>query len=293
MRLIADRLLPVAPNSTFVDNEIVSHHPKPLPPPNGSFHVYCSSINPGALALMKEVAHERHLRLLEGVASATQDSFSSSRRRLSSAGGAAPKGTLHIATDKASLASCDHMLLYLTAQTWTQGAESDALAGEIEEALDLGIHILLAHEMPGIGGQEHRHGCEFGAFFACPDGATPRELLNRGIYFEVAVPLKGGAWRKASMALLGSALSLTKEEAKDAAAGVDVLNIRGESKAWLAKKLRASRKIGSVIARALRSARASRSRSRTSWSTRSSRNPAVVTASVAVTSSTTESPSSV
>ena len=226
MRLIADRLLPVAPNSTFVDNEIISHQPKPLPPPNGSFHVYCSSLNPGALALMKEVAHERCFRPLEGVASATRDRNGSFRRRLSSAQGAKANGTLHIAKDKSSLASCDHMLLYLTAQTWTRGAESDTLAGEIEEALGLGIHILLAHEMPGIGGQEHRHGCEFGAFFACPDGATPRELLNRGIYFEVAVPLKGGPWRKASMALLGSALSLTKEEAKDAAAGVDVLNIK-------------------------------------------------------------------
>jgi len=282
MRLIADRLLPAAPNSTFVDNEIVSHQPAPLQPPNGSFHVYCSSFNAGALGLMNEVAQEQRFRALEGVASAKQNTSSSFP--LSSAGVTAPKGTLHIATDKASLALCDHMLLYLTAQTWTRGANSDALAGEIEEALGLGIHILLAHEMPGIGGQEHRHGCEFGAFFACPDGATPRELLNRGIYFEIAVPLKGGPWRKASMALLGSALSMTKEDAKDAAAGVDVLNIRGGSKAWLAKKLRASRKISSAIARA------SRSRSRNSWSTRSSRNSAVATASVAMTSSTTESP---
>eukprot|EP00966_Prymnesium_polylepis_P054374 1257084-Prymnesium_polylepis.3 len=212
MRLIADRLLPVAPNSTFIDNEIVSHQPKPLQLPNGSFHVYCSSSNPGALALMKEVAQEQHFRPLEGLASAKQDS--SSTFPLSSAG-VTPKGTLHIATEKASLALCNHMLLYLTAQTWTRGVENDALASEIEEALGLGIHILLAHEMPGIGGQEHRHGCEFGAFFACPDGATPRELLNRGIYFEIAVPLKGGPWRKASMALLGSALSMTKENAKD------------------------------------------------------------------------------
>jgi hypothetical protein len=287
MRLIADRLLPVAPNSTFVDNEIVSHQPKPLQPPNGSFHVYCSSFNPGALDLMKEVARERYFRPVEGVSSARQDISSSSiRRRHSSARRTTPKSTLHIATGKASLASCDHMLLYLTAHTWTRGADTDALAGEVEEALGLGVHILLVHEMPGIGGQEHRNGCEFGAFFASPDGATPRELLNRGIYSEVAVPLKGGAWRNASMALLGSALSMTKEEAKDAAAGVDVLNIRAESKAWLAKKLHASGEMSSAVARAWRSS------SRISWSTRSSCKSAVVSASVAVTSSTAESPSS-
>eukprot|EP00966_Prymnesium_polylepis_P219548 5079372-Prymnesium_polylepis.1 len=75
---------------------------------------------------------------------------------------------------------------------------------------------------------------------------------------------------------------MTKEQAKDAAAGVDVLNIRVESKAWLAKKLHASGEISSAIARAWCS------RSRISWSTRSSCNSAGVSASVAVTSSTAE-----
>jgi len=248
--------------------------------------VYCSSLNPGSLALMKELARERNLHPLVGVESTKQQHPSSFGRRLSSARGSTPRSTLHLATDNAMLASCDHMLLYLTSQTWTRGAESDALAGEVEEALELGIHILLAHEMPGTGGQEHRNGCEFGALFACPEGATPRNLLNRGIYSEIAVPLKGGAWREASMALLGAALSMTKEEATDAAAGIDILNIRVESKAWLAKNLHASRKMGSAIVSALPSS------SRISWSTRSTCSQTLVTASVAMTSSTTETASS-
>lgn len=44
--------------------------------------------------------------------------------------------------------------------------------------------------------QDKRFGCEFGTFFSCPDGATPTELLHKGIYSEIAVPLKGGAWRQ-------------------------------------------------------------------------------------------------
>ena len=51
--------------------------------------------------------------------------------------------------------------------------------------MDLNVHVLLVHEMPGVGGQEARFSCDFSAFFACPDGATPGELLNRGIYSEV------------------------------------------------------------------------------------------------------------
>jgi len=87
------------------------------------------------------------------------------------------------------------MLLYLTGQTWTRGEASTKLGDELMKAMDLEVSILLVHEMPGAGGQEARFGCEFGSFFSCPDGATPGELIQRGIYSSIAVPLKGGAWR--------------------------------------------------------------------------------------------------
>ena len=54
----------------------------------------------------------------------------------------------------------------------------------------------------GFGGQKERDGCEFGAFFACAEGTTPDDLLKRGIYGTIAVALKGGEWRKASMVML-------------------------------------------------------------------------------------------
>ena len=54
--------------------------------------------------------------------------------------------TLRATAQLTDLAQCDHMLLYLTAQTWTRGAESDILAEEVMKAMDLHVHLLLAHE---------------------------------------------------------------------------------------------------------------------------------------------------
>jgi hypothetical protein len=78
--------------------------------------------------------------------------------------------------------------------------------------------------VPGTGGQEKRSGCEFGSFFSCVDGTTPGELLWHGIYSEIAVALKGGPWREASMAMLAMALGLSKEEAEALSAGQDILS---------------------------------------------------------------------
>ena len=86
------------------------------------------------------------------------------------------------------------MLLYLTSETWTRGIESPLLAAEVLKAMDLGVHILLAHEMPGVGGQAARHAVDFPSFFS----TTPQELLRRGLYSHMAVPLKGGVWREVS-----------------------------------------------------------------------------------------------
>ena len=35
---------------------------------------------------------------------------------------------------------------------------------QVCEAMRRGVHVQLVHEMTGAGGQEARHGCEFGAF---------------------------------------------------------------------------------------------------------------------------------
>jgi hypothetical protein len=85
-----------------------------------------------------------------------------------------------------------------------------------------GVSSGLCFAVPG-GGQEVRFGCEFGSFFSSVDGATPEKLLKRGIYSEIAVALKGGPWREASMAMLAMALGLSKEQAEAQAEGQDVL----------------------------------------------------------------------
>ena len=77
--------------------------------------------------------------------------------------------------------------------------------------------------VPDLGGQASRHACEFSCFFSCPEGATPQHLLQCGIYSEIAVALKGGAWRETSMVLLVKALGMSKEEAETTEEGGDVL----------------------------------------------------------------------
>jgi hypothetical protein len=76
-----------------------------------------------------------------------------------------------------------------------------------------------------MGGQETRGGCEFSSFFSCVDGATPSDLLKRGIYSEIAVALKGGPWREVSMSMLGMAFGLSKEQEEAQALGMHVLDM--------------------------------------------------------------------
>jgi hypothetical protein len=270
MRLIAERLLYDAAGTTYVDGELISRKLRALPPPQmkHKYHVCCSERNPGALGLVTELSEQRGIPmqlespvapLVEGlvqpIASLVQPrTRTRSRRRRAHA------ETLCVTTNVDRLAECDHLLLYLTSLTWTRGEASEALAGEVMRAMDLGVHVLLTHEsesprlqscgidgnrrthqhhrmceleplcvglwcaVPGVGGQDKRFGCDFGSFFACVDGATPELLLKRGIYSEIAVSLKGGPWREASMALLTMEFGLSKEEAMAQAAGKDVLS---------------------------------------------------------------------
>ena len=80
------------------------------------------------------------------------------------------------------------MLVYLTARTWVgeRGAPNGAFAQELRRAMERGTRLVLAHEMPGRG-QEGRAAVEFGAFLS--DGRTPTDLIAKGVYALVAVPL--------------------------------------------------------------------------------------------------------
>jgi len=150
---------------------------------------------------------------------------------------------LRVTSDAAKMSEAEHVLLYLNSQTWTRGEASAALGDELVRAMDAGIHVLLVHEMPGVGGQKGRHGCEFGNFFSCAEGATPGELLKRGIYDQIALPLKGGAWREASLALLHDILAGDGNADVAAAAGSQssryFLRLRS-SRSFLRSKIRFS-----------------------------------------------------
>ena len=166
--------------ATYLEQE-TAHKSVELPPPEvtgRTFHCFISSSNPGAVELLEEVALKMKMEI---------------------------KTT----TDIADLPACGHMLVYLTGETWTGGARSDSLALDVNAAMDAGTHLLLAHEMPGMqdDGQDARHGVEFSTFFACSDGATPTNLIQANIYGQIAVALKGGPWRVASMVLMAQGIA--------------------------------------------------------------------------------------
>ena len=180
-----------------VQGELANQPPPTLCPPavaNG-FHVYASVHNPGAEELLREVAVTFGVAVTRAASEARPGAATARWKRL------------HVTSDGEAMPSCEHLLLFLNDATWTRGeAGSVQLAAEVTRAMHLGVHILLAHEMPGLGGQEARGGCEFGSFFANDKGATPQELLQAGIYAEIASALRGGAWRPTSMVMFANAM---------------------------------------------------------------------------------------
>ena len=175
LRLIAERLLNEdLRGTTHMQGELAHSKLRLLPPAAGyTYHVYCSRNNAGAKDLADEVARARELT------------------------------AMRCSTSVDELPTCRMMLVYLTARTWTSGEASVALATEVEAAMRDDVQLVLAHEMPGCG-QQAREAVEFSTFFAADQ--TPPALLEKGIYALIAVPLKGGAWREASMALLAKEL---------------------------------------------------------------------------------------
>ena len=112
-----------------------------------------------------------------------------------------------LSTDKfTELKQCEAMLLYLNGSTWTREDCSLRLSAEVAKAMAAGIPLVLAHEMPdvrehskaGSRSADRRNGCPFHMFIE----QTPEVLLKAEIYRTIAVPLKTGAPRQASRALL-------------------------------------------------------------------------------------------
>ena len=92
-------------------------------------------------------------------------------------------------------ARCSVMLLYLDARTWRGADEGSsrtaALARDVASAMVLGMQVLLLHESGGA------HRVPFEELLQ----TTPIELLEVGLYTELATPLHGGAHRLVSTRL--------------------------------------------------------------------------------------------
>ena len=133
MRLIAERALPDIVGQTYVQGELISQPLTLLPRPKSdhTHHLYCSQHNPVAVTeLMAEVATELDLALRVDA-------------QLLRAGGEDAR-TLLVTTEIENMVKCDHVLLYLTGQTWSRGeAETEALATELLQAMELNVHVLL------------------------------------------------------------------------------------------------------------------------------------------------------
>lgn len=239
MRLIAEKMLPYN-TPVYVQGELVNKGVD-LPVARGAYHVYASSANEGSTAFMTELAkrqrwslvssrstHARGEKSLKGAPTLVASSRSPGAdenvqidfnameqlqtRVVRWLRGSTATRHLRVSSKLDELQECDHMLVYLNLKTWTSGAKSNELAAEVRMAMTMGVHLLLVHEMPGEW-QTARHGCPFSDLFSHVDGATPQDLLARGIYTEIASPLKGGVFRGASMVIVSRVLTGSEPEA--------------------------------------------------------------------------------
>ena len=184
LRLLAERLLPEGHDKVYVTDSATRAATTVgitlVPLQHGrTHHLYISPHNDGGAALGEE---------LKGVVASS----------------------LSITQDITQLDQCEHMLLYLTARTWTSGEASEKFAHEVCEAQRKGVHLLLAHEFPSVleaDGEITRATCDFNDMWN--DGWTPRWLLkgDANVYKQIATALKGGEWRPAGLGKLASELA--------------------------------------------------------------------------------------
>lgn len=93
-------------------------------------------------------------------------------------------------------AKMTHFLLYLCDQTW-KGEAGRELAAEVRALLRMQVQIVLLHENREEGG-----GCTFAQVAA----QTPDDLMQAGIYSQIATPLHSGLHRAVSLVLCAKAM---------------------------------------------------------------------------------------
>ena len=160
----------------YVESDI-ERKPCKLNPPSHEYHyhVYCSPLNPGARQLLIELqeAHKSFARL-------------------------------KLTTDVTEMGACEQMLVYLRGDTWSRNED---FADEVVEAMRHNMPLLLVYEQTGIGQAER-----FGVTFEVIIAQTPRRLLRAQIYSKIAVPLKGGLFRRRSLTMLGEVLAAVRRQ---------------------------------------------------------------------------------
>jgi len=204
MRLIAERILlkPELRGKIVLQGELSFQRPTlPMPSAGKRYHVCHSPHNRGATTVLNEL----------------QDTLG-----------------LHVEVTGRleEVEQSERFVLYLTKETWTQSAEAEpeALARDVERALDAGTKLLLVHECPGIdmdvstGGvvdMDVSTGRVVDMDVSTGRGAlsfdevilkTPQHLLTRGIYACIATGLKAGAWRRAGIVSLALDLAGHKQD---------------------------------------------------------------------------------
>jgi hypothetical protein len=160
----------------YLVGEIAAQSPAPqlqAPQRGRRFHLHCSKHNPGAMHAAQE------LRAVVPSLRVTEEQEHLAKRE------------------------CEHMLVYLTSDTWTRGKESDALAAEICTAIECGVHRLLVHEVEGGRERDERYACSLSETM----DATPEHLVQAGIYDEVATSLGCGEWRHTGLIKLAQRLA--------------------------------------------------------------------------------------
>eukprot|EP00966_Prymnesium_polylepis_P170987 3952408-Prymnesium_polylepis.2 len=173
MVLMCKRLLPEAENCDIYLQGAASFK---LPKGHFTVSVHCSPHNPGA----RELAEE-----LNGIW----------------------PGLLQIADVQSwsDLSKCDHMLVYLNAQTWTHDLEP--FATEIREAMRAGLHLQPCYEYPSVVDPgSARHALEFKQIM----DATPADLKKwpTNIYSQIAISIKGAELREPGLANLAARLAV-------------------------------------------------------------------------------------
>ena len=188
LRLLAERVLQDDQKPTRLQSELaVQEIPWPACKRN-HFHIFVSRHCKGSMLLMNELAERQQQKEKEGDDAGDQE-------------------VLQMTTNVKSLSKCAHMLVYLTADTWGEEKDIRAFVQEVKHAKELGVHLLLVHELPGLelpGKADDRQSAAVKFEKLLAD--APKELVDTGLLSRIAVPLKPEPYRQTSMLLLMQAI---------------------------------------------------------------------------------------